>query len=548
MTSIRRFIIRGTPAIVCLALGMCLAGPAAGQETGQETGRVSAAGPRTGPIAVLEATVPDRAGLEDLVRRGFDIDAVFGRQVLIYATLAERETLDRLGAPYRVLEWQPGGNEDDDRTLGLYHNYTALTAELEAFAAAYPDICRLRSLGPSVQGRQLWALLITDNPDDEEDEPEFKYVSTMHGDEPVGTENCLYFIHLLLNRYNSDPRITQIVNETAVWIVPLMNPDGRDQGIRYNANGYDLNRSFPVWPSDYAGTIYDGVPMDDDNRQPEVAHVMRWSAQNSFVLAANFHTGALVTNYPYDDNGLGSIDSPTPDDLLFEDISRRYSQYNAPMWNSPYFFQGITNGAAWYVVYGGMQDWNYRYLGCNETTIELSYTKWPSQSTLIDYWANNQESMLRYLEAVHIGIRGRVTDGLTGQPLWAKILVAGNSHPVFTDPDVGDYHRMLLPGVYTVTIHCDGYVPRTFAGVTVTDGPAVRLDAALLRADRNGDGRVDGRDYALLGSRWLDTNCGECGYADLSGDGNVSMVDLYLLLADWLADTQAPSPPAGQIH
>ena len=63
-----------------------------------------------------------------------------------------------------------------------------------------------------MQGRELWAMLITDNPDTEEDEPEFKYVSTMHGDEPVGTENCLQLIERLLSDYGVDTRITDLVD------------------------------------------------------------------------------------------------------------------------------------------------------------------------------------------------------------------------------------------------------------------------------------------------------------------------------------------------
>src|SRR5690606_17944379 len=113
---------------------------------------------------------------------------------------------------------------------------------------AYPEITRLYSLGTSVEGRELWALLITDNPDVEEDEPEFKYVSTMHGDEPVGTELLLYFIDWLLRDYGRDPRITALVDETAVWIVPCMNPDGLERRRRYNAQGFDLNRAFPEYP------------------------------------------------------------------------------------------------------------------------------------------------------------------------------------------------------------------------------------------------------------------------------------------------------------
>ena len=63
------------------------------------------------------------------------------------------------------------------KSLGVYHSYSELTTELGAYAAAHPDIARLVSIGRSIQGRDLWAMKITDNPDAEEDEPEVKYVA-----------------------------------------------------------------------------------------------------------------------------------------------------------------------------------------------------------------------------------------------------------------------------------------------------------------------------------------------------------------------------------
>lgn len=167
------------------------------------------------------------------------------------------------------------------------------------------------------------------------------------------------------------------------------------------------------------------------------------------------------------------------------------------MWNSDEFENGITNGAAWYVIDGGMQDWNYRFLGCNEVTIELSNIKAPVASTLPTLWANNEESMLSYLEAVHIGARGLVTDRHTGAPLWARVTVEGNGQPVYTDPDVGDYHRMLLPGTYTLEFEADGYVTYTVTGVEVGEGDATRTDITLSTPDVDGDGDLDAVDVQL---------------------------------------------------
>jgi hypothetical protein len=524
-------------SLVLMVVFLVPAGFAAAQADEPCLPEITAAGPRPGPVAVIEVPLPDRQALDELTRQGYNITNLAGNLATIYATPEELERLKEKGYDYRQIGSQPAPPEVLPKAA-QYHDYSSVTSELQDYADTYPAICRLFSLGQSVQGRELWALLITDDPNNEEDEPEFKYVSTMHGDEPLGTEMCLYFIDLLLTEYGTDTRITDLVDSTAIWVVPLMNPDGLELGSRYNANGYDLNRSFPAYPGDFTGNIFDGEPLGDAGRQPEVAHIMNWTAQNSFVLSANFHTGALVVNYPYDDDGKGSVDSPTPDDLLFEDISRRYSIHNSPMWNSPTFPDGITNGAAWYAITGGMQDWNYRYAGCSDVTIELSNIKKPPAPQIPDFWADNNESMLSYLEAVHIGVRGIITDRTTGGPLWAQVLVEDNNHPVFTDPNVGDYHRMLLPGIYDVTFSAPMYVPRTLQSVSVTSGPATILDVELTTADINYDGGVDFADFDLLAAYWGEIACGICAGADLTYDGNADMDDLRTFAEYWLAGLQ----------
>lgn len=444
-------------------------------------------GARTGTVLVLDVRIPGDDGAQTLIDAGYLVTSVSHGHATIFATLDEMAQLlsdgyvvteigeDGIGPPFT-----PGA-----KGLGVYHNYTDMTAELQAYAAAHPDIARLSSLGQSVQGRDLWALLITDNPDTQEDEPEFKYVSTMHGDEPVGTEMCMYFIDRLLNGYGTDPRITDLVDSTEIWIVPLMNPDGLEVPQRFNANGFDLNRSFPEFPVEYTKTAFDGELLGEAGRPPEVQHIMRWTAQNSFVLSANFHTGALVVNYPYDHEvGIPSgAEALSPDDSLFKNLSLRYSLPNPSMVVStdpPDAENGIVNGSDWFAVADGMQDWNYRYAGCDEVTIELSSIKTPSEASLHSFWADNEESMLSYLEGVHIGVRGIVSDADTGDPVWAKVLVEGNTQPVFTDPDVGDYHRLLLPGTYTIRVFAHWYEPVEIEGVVVGSGSATRIDVALV--------------------------------------------------------------------
>lgn len=445
------------------------------------------------PITIVEVSCPTPEAAHRLAQDGYVVDALHGKTAVIYASEVELKRLYATGYPVTIVGVNPVPTAE--KTPSGYHNYAELTTALETFAADYPDLCRLFTLGQSVQGRELWAMQISDNPDTEEDEPEFKYVSTMHGDEPVGVEMCLRFIEYLLQNYAGNSRVSALVNNTELWIVPLMNPDGRELKTRFNASRVDLNRSFPVYPEDYAGTFFDGVDPDISGRPVEVQHVMNWTLANRFVLSANFHGGAMVVNYPYDEDNLPSgQDAPSPDDLLFEYMSRGYTVHNTPMYNSTEFEDGITNGTAWYILVGGMQDWNYRYTGCMEVTIELNNTKWPAGTLIPSLWDNNRESMLTYAEFTQIGVRGMVTDRFDGAPLLAKITVAGNTQPVFTDPDVGDYHRLLLPGSCDLLLEAPGFIPYHVDDVAVTDGPATRVDISLSDGDLNKDSVVDGQD------------------------------------------------------
>jgi subtilisin-like proprotein convertase family protein len=307
--------------------------------------------------------------------------------------------------------------------------------------------------------------------------------------------------------------VTDLVDGTEIWIMPSMNPDGTAHVQRWNANDVDLNRDFPDQYFD---------PLNSPlGREPETAAVMQWAADRRINLSANLHGGALVVNYPFDDNPeLLGVYSPSPDQELFVSVSRSYADNHPEMIDSnghPAFDDGITNGADWYVVVGGMQDWNYVWNGGLEVTLELGDTKWPAASSLPGYWDDNLESLLTYMERVQEGVRGLVTDAETGAPVAAEIRVGSNPYAAHTDPDVGDFHRPLLPGTYDLHVDAVGFESATLPAVPVAGGPAVRRDVALmplptdlqpdsfaLLADSGGDGRLDPGDAADLAVTLLD--------------------------------------------
>jgi carboxypeptidase D len=450
---------------------------------------------RLGTISICQVEVATQAELDDLSKLGFDVAGWNGAVATIYVSSAELTWLKTAGYEVQVIESQqvPGPMPDEvasdaptSRSTTGYHTYTTLTEELEAVVAAYPMLCQLVSIGQSVQGRELWALKISDNPEVDEAEPEVRLLGTMHGDEPPGMEMSLRLISFLLDNYGGldedGQRATALVDANEIWLVPCLNPDGLVAGTRYNANGIDLNRAFPDGVEEDLGNVLLGGVPDASSREAEVAAVMAWSADRRFALSANLHTGSLVVCYPYGNNAENeSVDTPSPDDLLFESLALTYAQTNPQMAASTTFTDGIINSADWYAVNGEMPDWNYRYLGTLALTMELDTVKNPDATLLNELWTANQEALLAFLERAGTGVCGAVTDADSGSPLAAEIAVAPQGHAIFAG-SAGDYQRILLPGTHQLEVAADGHWIESLGDIAVADGSVTTRDASLTAA------------------------------------------------------------------
>ncbi|XP_032471038.1 carboxypeptidase D isoform X1 [Phocoena sinus] len=371
-----------------------------------------------------------------------------------------------------------------------HHHFPDMEIFLRRFANEYPNITRLYSLGKSVESRELYVMEISDNPGvHEPGEPEFKYIGNMHGNEVVGRELLLNLIEYLCKNFGTDPDVTDLVLNTRIHLMPSMNPDGYEKAQegdsvsvvgRNNSNNFDLNRNFP-----------DQFIQITDPTQPETIAVMSWMKAYPFVLSANLHGGSLVVNYPFDDDEQGlATYSKSPDDAVFQQIALSYSKENSQMFQgrpcknmypNEYFPHGITNGASWYNVPGGMQDWNYLQTNCFEVTIELGCVKYPFEKDLPKFWEQNRRSLIQFLKQVHQGVKGFVLDATDGRGILnATISVAEINHPV-TTYKTGDYWRLLVPGTYKITASARGYNPVT-KNVTVNSEGAVQVNFTLVRS------------------------------------------------------------------
>lgn len=319
-----------------------------------------------------------------------------------------------------------------------YPSYIQNKRLLESLHKKYPSITKLFSIGKSVEGRDLLVMKISDNANLDEVEPEFKFISSMHGDEITGRELTIRLIQDLLSSYGKESRITNLINNTEIFIMPSMNPDGSEKRERANANFYDLNRNFPLWNDKKEST---------KERQPETIAVMNFQKSRQFSLSANFHGGAVCVNYPWD----STLERHPLDDLLIE-LSLAYSIHNTPMYQSSEFERGITNGADWYTVKGGMQDWSYVFYNDLQVTIELSDQKWPEFSKIDQFYEDNKESMLAYMELIHQGAGVKLQsnqDGLVSITKLYKDKPLSIGSFKFRN---GEFYKVLNPGIYQFEI------------------------------------------------------------------------------------------------
>ena len=148
---------------------------------------------------------------------------------------------------------------------------------------------------------------------------------------------------------------------------------------------------------------------------------MNFTDSVGFDLSSNFHSGAVVANYPWD-----TWSNITADVDWWIQVMTQYASLAQQNSSNDYFSQyenGITNGNEWYEVAGGRQDYMNYYERCREFTLELSDDKTPIGADLPFYWEANKASLLAYIEQSVFGLRGVVTDSLNGEALSAKVFI-----------------------------------------------------------------------------------------------------------------------------
>ena len=211
--------------------------------------------------------------------------------------------------------------------------------EILATAAAFPGLTKLVVLGETVNGQEILALKVTKDATKLKDgkRPAVLYASAQHAREWITPEMTRRLMHYYLDNYGSDPEITEIVDTTELWFIPVLNPDGYDfthtderlwrknlrdnngDGVITVGDGVDLNRNFAVkWGYDNEGSSPD--PASDTyrgpepNSEPETQALDNLFARIRFEFFVNYHSAAQLLLY-----GIGwQVSTPSPDDMIYE--------------------------------------------------------------------------------------------------------------------------------------------------------------------------------------------------------------------------------------
>ena len=192
--------------------------------------------------------VSDKFQRTAVARTGADIAFVQASYVIVVASA-------RNLAAIRALGYSPVAISPDDfpGADAKYHNYDEVVAEITATVAAHPDIVSMFSIGKSYEGRDMWAVKISDNVATDENEPEVLFDGLHHAREHLTVEETLAIMHMLADNY-SRRKIKNLVDNRETYILFAVNPDGGEYDILDEVYHYWRKNRQPTPRPPYIGT------------------------------------------------------------------------------------------------------------------------------------------------------------------------------------------------------------------------------------------------------------------------------------------------------
>jgi carboxypeptidase T len=232
-------------------------------------------------------------------------------------------------------------------SMAGFYTYEEFLNEIDQMFALYPNLISAKAPISDFlthENRPIYYLKISDNPNVDEDEPEILYSSIHHAREPMSLTSTIFYMWYLLENYENNPEIQFLVNETEMFFIPLLNPDGYIQNQTTNPNGggmfrknkrnngdgtfgVDLNRNYNhAWGTTGVSfnTSSDTYPGTGPFSEPETQAMKWFCEQRDLKFAFNAHSYSNLILFPIG----SSTDAFAEDHDYFQNISNEMVRYN----------------------------------------------------------------------------------------------------------------------------------------------------------------------------------------------------------------------------
>lgn len=313
----------------------------------------------------VKIIVPDKTTLQQIWSTGIDYEGVTGKiggemefvagefelQQLAEKNIPFQITVDDLAKQYEqgIAPFPVDALGFGYGSMGGFYTFAEVVKQLDTMLLLYPNVITAReSIGTTREGRAVWMVKISDNPNSfEPNEPQVLYTALHHAREPQGMMTLMYYMWWLLENFGEHPEATYLVNNRAMFFIPVMNADGYVYNQTTNPNGGGMWRknrrnneggTFGVDPNRNYGPMYmwdapnggsSTSPSSDTYRgtapfsEPENQAIDNFMRTHNIKSCLNYHTYGNYLIYPF-----GYLSKENSDSLIYRDIAYEMTNFN----------------------------------------------------------------------------------------------------------------------------------------------------------------------------------------------------------------------------
>jgi len=289
-------------------------------------------------------------------------------------------------------------------SMGGYPTLAEILSTLDTLTTRYPNLVSAKATinaTTTIEGRPIYWVRVSNNPSVRQTKPRILYTALHHAREPASVSEMLYYLFYLCENYATNPEVKFLVDNTEMYFVPCINPDGYVYNQTTNPNGgglwrknrrdnldgtygVDLNRNYGFnWGVDNVGSspqtssdTYRGPAVFSE---PETAMMKYLDSVYHFRVTVNYHTYGNDLIYPWG----YAYGIYTPDSAEFNEVAGLMTADN-------HFACGTGNQTVGYLVNGDSDDWAYGDTVTKPKTLALtpeigssSDGFWPAANTII---------------------------------------------------------------------------------------------------------------------------------------------------------------------